>query len=113
MVENENLFARGTFARAARYVAAGADGVYVPGLTVPHEIRTVAASIAAPLNILALLGSTTRSFPCGCRAALHSSSMRRTFFGRADHYVPNQAGRDADNNRVLLYRRIFTVHVDE
>jgi 2-methylisocitrate lyase-like PEP mutase family enzyme len=45
-----------TLARAARYVAAGADGIFVPGLTAPDEIRTVAASIAAPLNILALPG---------------------------------------------------------
>lgn len=45
-----------TLARAARYVAAGADGIFVPGLTVPDEIRTVAAAITAPLNILALPG---------------------------------------------------------
>lgn len=45
-----------TLARAARYVAAGADGIFVPGLTVPDEIRTVAASIAAPLNVFALPG---------------------------------------------------------
>ena len=38
--------------RARRYRAAGCDGVFVPGLTDSDEIRTIAAAIDAPLNLL-------------------------------------------------------------
>jgi 2-methylisocitrate lyase-like PEP mutase family enzyme len=42
-----------TISRALRYVDAGADGIFVPGLTDPGEIATVAAAVPAPLNVLA------------------------------------------------------------
>lgn len=38
--------------RARRYRAAGCDGVFVPGVTDADEIRTIAAAIDAPLNVL-------------------------------------------------------------
>ncbi|HEY6066797.1 MAG TPA: isocitrate lyase/phosphoenolpyruvate mutase family protein [Thermoanaerobaculia bacterium] len=45
-----------TLARAKRYREAGADGIFVPGVTDPSEIRTIAASVARPLNVLARPG---------------------------------------------------------
>ncbi|MEU6250889.1 isocitrate lyase/phosphoenolpyruvate mutase family protein [Glycomyces sp. NPDC047010] len=39
-------------ARADRYTAAGADGVFVPGATAEDDIRALAEGIAVPLNIL-------------------------------------------------------------
>jgi 2-methylisocitrate lyase-like PEP mutase family enzyme len=39
--------------RAKRYVAAGADGVFVPGVTEEAAIGTIAAQVGAPLNVLA------------------------------------------------------------
>lgn len=44
-----------TRARAERYVAAGADGVFVPGLTEPDAIAALAAALPVPLNVLAQL----------------------------------------------------------
>jgi 2-methylisocitrate lyase-like PEP mutase family enzyme len=41
-----------TLGRAARYVSAGADGIFVPGLTEPADIATVVAAVGAPVNIL-------------------------------------------------------------
>ncbi|PRX45925.1 2-methylisocitrate lyase-like PEP mutase family enzyme [Prauserella shujinwangii] len=41
-----------TLARAERYVTAGADGVFVPGLSGADEIRAVAAAVPVPLNVL-------------------------------------------------------------
>ncbi|MCS0603610.1 isocitrate lyase/phosphoenolpyruvate mutase family protein [Streptomyces sp. LP11] len=42
-----------TLDRARAYVAAGADGVFVPGATDPDVIRALADGINAPLNVLA------------------------------------------------------------
>jgi 2-methylisocitrate lyase-like PEP mutase family enzyme len=42
-----------TISRALRYLDAGADGIFVPGLTDPSEIARVAAAVPAPLNVLA------------------------------------------------------------
>ncbi|WP_028636914.1 isocitrate lyase/PEP mutase family protein [Nocardioides sp. URHA0032] len=47
-----------TVARAMAYVAAGADGVFVPGLTDPAAIREIAAAVPAPLNLLPVPGMT-------------------------------------------------------
>ncbi|GAA5076056.1 isocitrate lyase/PEP mutase family protein [Nocardia iowensis] len=41
-----------TLARAEQYTAAGADGIFVPGLTDPDEIGRLVAAIPLPVNIL-------------------------------------------------------------
>jgi 2-methylisocitrate lyase-like PEP mutase family enzyme len=45
-----------TLARAAAYVEAGADGVFVPGATDPAELRELGAAIPVPLNVLVVPG---------------------------------------------------------
>jgi 2-methylisocitrate lyase-like PEP mutase family enzyme len=45
-----------TLARAARYVEAGADGIFVPGLTDPDAIRELADALPVPLNVLPVAG---------------------------------------------------------
>ncbi|CCH34663.1 isocitrate lyase/phosphoenolpyruvate mutase family protein [Actinosynnema sp. NPDC047251] len=42
-----------TVERALRYVEAGADGIFVPGLVDPAEITAVVAAVPVPLNVLA------------------------------------------------------------
>lgn len=42
-----------TLERAAAYLAAGADGIFVPGVTDPDTVAALADGIDAPLNILA------------------------------------------------------------
>ncbi|NML52634.1 isocitrate lyase/phosphoenolpyruvate mutase family protein [Streptomyces sp. R302] len=44
---------RDTLARARAYVDAGADGVFVPGVTDPDLIRSLADALTVPLNVLA------------------------------------------------------------
>jgi 2-methylisocitrate lyase-like PEP mutase family enzyme len=41
-------------ARAAQYVAAGADGVFVPGVDGPGELRELAGQLPVPLNVLVI-----------------------------------------------------------
>ncbi|MCX6396538.1 MAG: isocitrate lyase/phosphoenolpyruvate mutase family protein [Propionibacteriales bacterium] len=52
MVGHPDPFAE-TVRRAERYVAAGADCIFVPGVGDPDAIRRLAAEIPAPLNIVA------------------------------------------------------------
>lgn len=42
-----------TLARAEAYLAAGADGIFVPGVTDAPTVATLAKAIDAPLNVLA------------------------------------------------------------
>lgn len=47
-------------ARAERYAEAGADGIFVPGVADPDEIRALVAATPLPLNVLYLPGRHTR-----------------------------------------------------
>jgi 2-methylisocitrate lyase-like PEP mutase family enzyme len=73
-----------TIERARAYVDAGADGVFVPGVSDPEVLRDLAAAIDRPLNVLAVPGMSpvdlaalgvrrisTGSLPY--RAALHAA----------------------------------------
>ncbi|WP_319460907.1 isocitrate lyase/phosphoenolpyruvate mutase family protein, partial [Micromonospora sp. RTP1Z1] len=42
-----------TVARAHAYLAAGADGIFVPGTVDPETVAALVAAIPAPLNVLA------------------------------------------------------------
>jgi 2-methylisocitrate lyase-like PEP mutase family enzyme len=48
-----------TLKRAAAYIAAGADGIFVPGAADVDTIRMLGRNIRAPLNILYLPGRHT------------------------------------------------------
>ncbi|WP_097248497.1 isocitrate lyase/PEP mutase family protein [Nocardia amikacinitolerans] len=48
-----------TLERAARYARAGADGLFVPGLTEPDAIRRVVESVSLPVNVLYAVGGPT------------------------------------------------------
>ncbi|MGW0251245.1 isocitrate lyase/PEP mutase family protein [Nocardia goodfellowii] len=43
-----------TLARVARYEKSGADGIFVPGLVEPKQIRTVVGATGLPVNVLYL-----------------------------------------------------------
>ncbi|WP_433297491.1 isocitrate lyase/PEP mutase family protein [Actinoplanes sp. CA-030573] len=48
-----------TVARARAYLAAGADGIFVPGVVDPETVGALVANIPAPVNILAGPGAPT------------------------------------------------------
>jgi 2-methylisocitrate lyase-like PEP mutase family enzyme len=57
-----------TLRRASRYVAAGADGIFVPGATEPEVLRRLAGELPVPLNVLAIPGRTLAELgECGVR----------------------------------------------
>ena len=55
--ESDGLFAQ-TVERASRYLDAGADCVFVPGVVEEDTIRRLAAAIPGPLNVVAGLANT-------------------------------------------------------
>jgi 2-methylisocitrate lyase-like PEP mutase family enzyme len=81
-----------TVARAVRYVEAGADCVFVPGVVEEDTIRRLAEAIPAPLNLVAGLASTTDA------STLYSLGVRRISVGgslaRAALSAVEQAGRE-------------------
>jgi 2-methylisocitrate lyase-like PEP mutase family enzyme len=48
-----------TVQRAAAYISAGADGIFVPGAASPATVRRLSSTIRAPLNVLYLPGEHT------------------------------------------------------
>lgn len=70
--------------RARRYRDAGADGVFVPGLSAPDDIRSVAEATALPLNVLAWPGlpETAALRDLGVRRLSVGSTLARAAYGR-------------------------------
>ncbi|WP_168626535.1 isocitrate lyase/phosphoenolpyruvate mutase family protein [Cryobacterium sp. BB307] len=50
---NELATVEAVLLRASAYSDAGADGIFVPGVTDPEDIRNIAAGIGLPVNVLA------------------------------------------------------------
>jgi 2-methylisocitrate lyase-like PEP mutase family enzyme len=74
-----------TLARAGRYRAAGADGIFVAGLTDAAEIRTIAAAAGLPLNVLARAGlpSAPELAALGVRRLSAGSGIAQALYGKA------------------------------
>lgn len=72
-----------TLARAERYRAAGADGIFVAGVTKPDEIRALASAIPLPLNVLARPGlpDAAALASLGVRRLSAGSGITQTVFG--------------------------------
>lgn len=82
-----------TVERAVRYVEAGADCIFVPGVNDADSIRRLAAAIPAPLNIVAGLASNVIDAP-----TLFSLGVKRVSVGgslaRAALSLVERAGRE-------------------
>jgi 2-methylisocitrate lyase-like PEP mutase family enzyme len=63
-----------TLMRAEAYLAAGADGIFVPGVTDLHVLHELSRRIPAPLNALAGIGSASVG-------ELHDAGVRRVSIG--------------------------------
>ncbi len=82
-----------TVERARRYVEAGADCIFVPGVNDEETIRRLAAAIPAPLNVVAGLTANIIATP-----TLFSLGVKRVSVGgslaRAALSVVERAGRE-------------------
>jgi 2-methylisocitrate lyase-like PEP mutase family enzyme len=74
-----------TLARASTYRAAGADGIFVPAVVDPGEIREIAASAGLPMNVLAWPGlrAAPELFALGVRRLSAGSAIAQAALGRA------------------------------
>jgi 2-methylisocitrate lyase-like PEP mutase family enzyme len=74
-----------TLARAKRYRAAGADGLFVPKVVDPAAIREIAAGAGMPLNVLAWpgLAPAAELGGYGVRRLSAGSSISQAALGRA------------------------------
>jgi 2-methylisocitrate lyase-like PEP mutase family enzyme len=75
-----------TVDRAARYVGAGADGVFVPGATDADVLRELAAAIPVPVNVLAMPGRSL--------AALAALGVRRVSTGSLPYRAAMRAATE-------------------
>ncbi|MGN6332208.1 MAG: isocitrate lyase/PEP mutase family protein [Motilibacteraceae bacterium] len=81
-----------TVERAARYVEAGADCVFVPGVADADTIRRLATAVPAPLNIVAGLANTIDAptlFGLGVRRVSLGGSLARAVLSTLE-----RAGRE-------------------
>jgi 2-methylisocitrate lyase-like PEP mutase family enzyme len=72
-----------TVRRATRYLEAGADCIFVPGVVEQDDIRRIAAAIPAPLNIVAGLASLIDAptlFSLGVKRVSLGGSLARASF---------------------------------
>ena len=78
--------------RARAYADAGADGIFVPGLTAPEDIRSITAETGLPVNVLA--------HPTLTIAELGELGVRRVSSGS----LPYRAAVDAAVDSVIALR---------
>ncbi|WP_141327556.1 isocitrate lyase/phosphoenolpyruvate mutase family protein [Myxococcus sp. AB025B] len=73
-----------TLSRARRYKAAGADGLFVPGLKTPAEIKVVTSEAGLPVNLMAMAGLPAASelATLGVRRVSAGAGMAQSILGR-------------------------------
>src|SRR4051794_9170830 len=76
-----------TLTRATAYVDAGADGIFVPGVTDPEVLRAIADAVQAPVNVLPVPGLSL--------AELGALGVRRVSTGSLPYRAALAAAVDA------------------
>ncbi|QTZ92479.1 isocitrate lyase/PEP mutase family protein [Streptomyces auratus] len=101
-----------TLSRAESYLAAGADGIFVPGVTADEDVSVLAAEVPAPLNILFAPGRHTvsRLAELGVRRISTGSLLFRTALqatlAAADAIRTAQRPADAAGREVMGYEEV-------
>ncbi|AJT66462.3 hypothetical protein T261_4823 [Streptomyces lydicus] len=98
-----------TLARAEAYLAAGADGIFVPGVAADEEVSALVAAVPAPLNILFTPGRHTvsRLADLGVCRISTGSLLFRTALGAALAAADSvRTGRPPGGEEVPGYARV-------
>jgi 2-methylisocitrate lyase-like PEP mutase family enzyme len=113
---NQDATLSATIERAEHYIAAGADGIFVPGATDPKVIGELAARIGRPLNVLAIPGvSLTELAGLGVRRVSTGSLPYRAAIFAATQAavavrdgcpVPDSTGYAHLQSRMVDYARV-------
>jgi 2-methylisocitrate lyase-like PEP mutase family enzyme len=83
---------RETLARASAYVDAGADGIFVPGVTDPETVSALVQGVTVPLNVMAGPGAPDVATLAGLGVARISLGSA---IAQAAYAVVRQAAREA------------------
>ena len=85
------LRVRETFSRAARYRAAGADGIFVPGLCENSDVKTVVTEVKMPVNVMAWphLTSARELFKLGVRRLSSGTAIPQVVWNHAAELAQN------------------------
>ena len=72
--------------RGKLYARAGADGLFLPGLCQPEQIKTLASEVSLPLNVMAWPGlpNATELGKLGVRRLSAGSGISQALWGRAE-----------------------------
>ncbi|MFF2202466.1 isocitrate lyase/phosphoenolpyruvate mutase family protein [Streptomyces sp. NPDC058145] len=80
-----------TLERAAALLAAGADGIFVPGAVEPGAVKALVAGIDGPLNVMVGPGAPTVAEPAGLGVARVSAGAG---LAQAAHALVHRAARE-------------------
>lgn len=78
-----------TIRRGKRYMEAGADGLFVTGVSDPSIIKEIAAAVPLPLNIVGTpkLSSVSALADCGVKRISMAVFPYKATYGRLDHLL--------------------------
>jgi 2-methylisocitrate lyase-like PEP mutase family enzyme len=98
---------RETIARGRAYAAAGAGGLFVPGLSDPHAIEAIARDVELPLAVFAVpeLPPARELFALGVRRLSAGESLSALAYGSARE-AAQAFLRDGDSAAVLTARNL-------
>ena len=97
--------------RANLYARSGADGIFLPGVSAQADIRTVVASIALPLNVMALPGLADAEAlgKLGVRRLSAGSGIAQVLWAKAEELAKGflETGRsDSLGESSMPYRQL-------
>jgi len=96
-----------TLSRAALYIAAGTDGLFVPAVVEPEQIKTIVAAISVPLNVLAWegLADAAELGRLGVSRLSAGSGIPQVLWAQAEQLAKNflEGGRSEDLKGQMPY----------
>ncbi len=99
-----------TLSRAALYTAAGVDGLFVPALIEPEQIKAIVAGISVPLNVLAWAGlpNAAELGKLGVSRLSAGSGIPQALWAQAEQMAKGflEGGRSEDLKGQMAYSQL-------